>query len=155
MSKLPLPSRVEKFLSRVSFLAFAYRDKPAIFSFLFEQPNLIAFNEKSNHEDLRDYFRGRKLKLVIYTSDEVNTTVSLVDIETADSIKIEGPKFVTNNIILFHEAKLPEDTVFVINIGCYYKSPEGEKAMLVNPYWLDKKPLQIHGYSLIDRRSSE
>jgi len=134
-------------------LAFAYRDKPAIFSFLFQEHNWEIFNTKKNHEDLRDFFRGRKMKLIIYTSDTIPTTISLVDTQTADTIKIEGPKFVTNNIILFADSKLPNDTIFIINLLCSGKTPEKEKAIAFHPYWVDKKPLQIHGYSLIDNRS--
>lgn len=152
---MSLQNRVEKFLGNATFLAFAYRQKPAIFSFLFEQSQHSVFDNKKNHKDINEFFEGKKLKLIIYTSDKTPTTVSLVDINTADTIIIKGPKFVTNNIILFHEAKLPEDTIFVVNIMCRYKDNKGEKTMLLHQYWLDKKPLQIHGYSLIDKRSSQ
>ena len=152
--KQPLSNRIEKFLSNSSIISFAYREEPAIISFLFDEKDLSVFNNKKNHEDLRDYFRGRKLKLIIYTPDNVETIISLVDIETADTIKIDGPKFVANNIALFCEAKLPENTIFFINMMGNGKTPKGEKAIGLHPYWLDKKPLQIHGYSIIDKRET-
>lgn len=153
--KLSLQARIENFLNTSSFISFAYRGKPAIINFAYEHKNWQIFSDKKNHEDLRDFFRGRTIRFVIYTSDTVPTTVSLVDTKTADTIKIDGAKFIKNNIILFHEAKLPEDTVFVVNLMCSGKTKEGEKAIAVHPYWLDKKPLQIHGYSLIDNRKVE
>ncbi len=150
---LSLINRVESFLNNVSFIAFAYRDAPAILTFIFEEDKIPFFNNKKAHEDLRDFFRGKKMKFVVFTSDSNPTTISLVDTLTADSIVLDNPKFITNNLALFIDAKIPEQTIFAVNLLCQGRTKEGEKVMAVHPYWVDKKHLEIHGYSIIDNRS--
>lgn len=147
-----LQSRVEDFLNEASIISFAYRSKPAIISFLFEKEKIHIFQQKKNHEDLRNFFRGRKLKLMIFTPESGNTEVSLVDTSTADSILLNNPKFVHNNIILFSEAKLPENTIFAVSLMCAARTKDNEKTIVLHEYWADKKQLEIHGYSLIDKR---
>jgi hypothetical protein len=151
----PLQARVETFLNSMHFIGLTHQPTDNVISFCWEKENISIFLNKKNHEDLRDFFRGRKMKLVIYTPDETITRTSLVDTETADTIRLDSVKFITNNIILFAEANMPIDTVFTISMMCPKKDKDGSIIMCLHEYWVDKKQLKIHGYSLIDNRKLE
>lgn len=153
--KLSLPDRVEQFLNKVSYLSFTHSQPPYGFNFLFEAEQKADFLSKYNNEDVRDYFRGRKMKLVVYTADTIKTEVSLVDTQTADSVRLITPKFITQNLAAFIESKVPEDAIFTVTFMCFIPDPDNpvKKISLLNPYWTDKRLLKIHGYSIIDNRS--
>lgn len=148
-------TKAEKFLSKASYISFTHSSEPQVLSFIWEDKDKKIFQEKRNHESVRDFFRGRKFKLIVYTSDTINTTVSLVDTLTADAIKLDGPKFITQNLVAFCEAKIAETTVFKVSFMCFVLPANATKRIpTLHSYWADKKALEIHGYSIIDKRSS-
>ncbi len=137
----------------MSYISFVHSKKPYLISFIWEDWDKGIYNEKRNHESVRDFFRGRKIKLVVYTPDTTNTTISLVDTLTADAIILDNTKFITQNLAAFVEAKIPEDTIFEVGFACFIIPPNDPKRIwTIHPYWMDKKPLKIHGYSIIDKR---
>ena len=153
--KLSLHDRVEKFLNKVSYLSFTHSQPPYGFSFIFQKEQREDFSNKNNNEDVRDYFRGRNMKLVIFTPNTGSTQVSLVDTETADTIRLYDPKFVTQNLLAFVESKVPENAIFTVTFMCFMPDPDNPSKMMavISDYWTDKKLLKIHGYSLLDNRS--
>ncbi|MGQ0739536.1 MAG: hypothetical protein ACT4OJ_10785 [Bacteroidota bacterium] len=144
-------TNAEKFLTKVSYISFVHSKPPYVLSFIWEDKDKEIFNNKRNHEAIRDFFRGRKIKFVVHTNKQ--TVVSIVDTLTADAIVLKGVKFITNNLVAFCEAKLPAHTIFKVNFMCFVLPPNDPKRIAtVHMYWADKKTLEVHGYSIIDER---
>jgi hypothetical protein len=147
---LSLQNRVEKFLSNASYISFAIESKDAVLLFLFDKNNYHIFSNDKNFKDFLKYFEGRRMKFVIATSKEGETTICFFDLDNGDTLNIEGPKFINGNIHKFFESKVPLDRIFkFIMMG---KSKDNDT--LIMPETLMKnKPVEIYGYSVTDNRS--
>ncbi len=145
-----IQNKVEGFLSGASYISFVIKEE-FIITFLYDKNGYEKFSQKNAFNDLIRYWKGRKIALVIVTND-INSSISLVDTHNLDTLKLEGPKFVNGNIHQFFEANLPTDTIFQLTI--FGKSADNE-TVIIPKVLLDHKPLKIHGYSVIDKRSTQ
>lgn len=149
---LSLHDQVESFLCKSMYISFAIESKEAVISFLFDKDGFDTFKEAQNYKNLRRYFKGKRVKLVIVTNPEgEKSSISLVDIHSGDALNLEGPKFVNGNIHKFFEAKVPENTTFKLTI---VGKSRDNSTMLIPAELATHKPLEIHGYSVTDTRSA-
>ena len=148
--ELSLQQKVEGFLSKSQYLTFSLEKRPYLINFLFDNKHYQVFKKPKHFKNVVEYFKNRRMKLVIVTYNE-NTTISFVDIDTADTLNIEGVKFVDGNIHKFFHLNPPKNTMFTLNMTG--KSADNETIII--PEQITTAQIKIHGYSVTDKRSAQ
>lgn len=147
---MTLQDKVEAFLNVAEIMSFATEGEDTVMTFTYRKDDFDTFNNDLFYKQMYTYFTGRKVKMVIVTTEE-KTSVSFVDTKSGDTINLDSPKFVTGNIDKFFDT-VPKNRKMAITMFGF--SPDG--STLLFPHWYPlQKPLKIQGYSVTENRSPE